>query len=133
MFIHFYFLSEYVAALVCCITSGAKIEIHCSVGRNCGVGVIMFRSNLLSPSSGQINLPSWQRQRIPLKRLYTHTRLHITSEKMGTVMFTPVRTRNFIYLICDLPYRSRTHSKAVLMFRHLAPSYRRFFLSTVTV
>jgi len=37
------------------------------MGRNYGVGVIVFRSRLLSPSSGQINLPSWQRQHIPLK------------------------------------------------------------------
>jgi len=59
MLVHYCFLSEYVCALLCGMTSSTKTENYCFVGYNCGVGVIMFRSNLLSPSSGQMTLPSW--------------------------------------------------------------------------
>ena len=59
MLVHECFLSECVSALVCSITSRTKTENCCFIGCNYGVGVMMFRSNLLSPSSGQMTLPSW--------------------------------------------------------------------------
>jgi len=53
MSVHYCFLSEYVPALVCSITSRAKTENFCFVGCNCGVGVIIFRSNLLFHHQGR--------------------------------------------------------------------------------